>query len=98
MSINIPSSLLIDALEFAKTHEITGPWFIARNNSPQMSAKSIKVEVYAINHNTKFIYIRIYVDYVELSPNVGQIEDLIINLAWHNGKFTLGRSGSVAGF
>lgn len=80
--MNIPSNILIGAIEFARNHERSKKWFEARDKSTKMTVKSINSEIVYVSKVKEIIFIRISVDYVELTQDVGRVEDIIIDLTW----------------
>lgn len=80
--MNIPSSILIEAINYAKSNEKTKKWFERRDISPKVSVRSVKSEILKVSIPRKMILIRIAVDYTEQSQDIGMIEDIIIDLTW----------------
>ncbi len=80
--MNIPSKILTEAIDFAKSHPKVEPWLIRRDKSTKVTVKSIKSEIIDISVESESLLIRIFVDYIAKDQDVSNVEDIVIDLIW----------------
>ena len=80
--MKIPSKILTEAINFAKSHPKVEPWFIKRDQSNTVTVKSIRSEIVDFSVKQKVLLIRIFVDYITKTQAVSNVEDMIIDLVW----------------
>ncbi len=80
--MNIPSKILIEAIEFAKTEPQVYANLALRDKTENLTAKSIRSEVIGISAEKQIIRIRIYVDYIPQNTEFIVGQDVVIDLIW----------------
>ena len=82
--MNIPSKILIEAIDFAKSHPKVEPWLGKRDKSTKATVKSIKSEIIDVSVEHKMLLIRIFVDYIAKTTEIKNVEDIIVDIIWSN--------------
>ena len=80
--MNIPSKILVEAIDYAKSHPKVEPWFDRRDRSNEATVKSIRSEIIDVSIKHKALLIRIFVDYIAKNQDTRNIEDIVIDLVW----------------
>jgi len=80
--MNIPSKVLIEAIEFANTDPQFYTNLVARDKTDKLIAKSILAEVTNISKEKQLLRIRIYVDYIPQHQDFTRGQDLVADLLW----------------
>ncbi len=80
--MNIPSTVLIEAIEFAKLDPEVQASLASRDKIDKLTVKSIRSEVIGISHEKKLLRIGIYVDYIPKTEAFVKGQDVVIDVLW----------------
>lgn len=80
--MNIPSKIVIEAIDFAKGHPKVSSWLKKRDDFEGVTIKSIRSEIVDVSLEYKSIFIRVFIDYLARAIEFGKMEDIIVEIIW----------------